>query len=63
MEDGLDIGRRGLGNITTKFTKMIICLKSEKLDTNKRLLRRAAVFFPDIKHHFYIPEVVFKIQF
>jgi hypothetical protein len=56
----LNIGRRGLGNIATKFKKVIICFETGKCDVKRRLLRRAGIFFSDNKHHFYISETTFR---
>jgi hypothetical protein len=63
LEDELHIGRKGLGLIATKFNKVIICFITGKYTTNKLLARRAAIYFPDSKHHFYYTEVTFKRQF
>jgi hypothetical protein len=59
----LYIGRRGLGNIVIKFTKVIICFETGKQDINKSLIRHAAAFFPDKNHHFYIRDMEFKHLF
>jgi hypothetical protein len=60
LEDGLYIGRKGLGNIVTNFKKkIIICFLTGKNITHKSLARRAAVFFPDNSHHFYIIDSLF----
>jgi hypothetical protein len=63
LEDGLNIGRKGLGNIATNFKKVITCFETGKRDVNKNLVSRAAVFFPDKKYHFYIRDTAFKLLF
>jgi hypothetical protein len=63
LEDGLYIGRKLLGPIATKFNKVIICFETGKCGVDKNLIRGAPVFFPDVKHHFYIRDIAFKHLF
>jgi hypothetical protein len=60
LEDGLYIGRKGLGPIATKFNKVIIGFITGKYTTKKVLTRRVAIYFPNSRHHFYIGETTFN---
>jgi hypothetical protein len=64
IDNGLYIGRAGLGPIATRFGKLIIYFETGTVFiTNKKqrkLTRRAALFFPDMSHNFYVIEKTFK---
>jgi hypothetical protein len=63
LEDGLYIGRKGLGAIATNFRKIIISFHTARRTVDKVPIRHAAVYFPDSRHHFYISDRVFKNRF
>jgi hypothetical protein len=57
VDNRLFIGRGGLGPIATRFGKLIICFDTGIVFVTKlkqrRLTRRAALFFPNMNHNFY----------
>jgi hypothetical protein len=63
MRDGLYIGRRGLGRIVTKFGKVIIYFETGGASINRELIKRTAIFFPNISYDFYVGETKYKDSF
>jgi hypothetical protein len=66
VDNGLFIEREGLGPIARKFGKMIICFETGTVFVTKskqtKLTRRAALFFPDMNHNFYVIERALKLS-
>jgi hypothetical protein len=67
IDNGLFIGRAGLGPITTIFERLIMCFETGTVlvtkSNQRRLSRRVAVFFPDMNYSFYVIEDKFNMTF
>jgi hypothetical protein len=63
LKDGLFIGGIWLGRIATKFGKLIVCFEAGGNNVKRQLIRRTAVFFPNISYHFYVCETKYKCSF
>jgi hypothetical protein len=64
VDNGLFIGKGGLGSLVIKFGKMIICFETGTVFVRKlkqrRLTRYVVLFFPNMNHNFYVIEKMFK---
>jgi hypothetical protein len=63
VRDELHIVRRGLGPITIKFGKVIICFEIGGANVNKEPARRAPIFFTNTNHHFCPNKTKYKYSF
>jgi hypothetical protein len=63
LQDGLYIGKTGLGPIAIKTGKTIICFETGGVDVNKELVKLTSVFSLNTNHYFYLTKTKYKYSF
>jgi hypothetical protein len=63
LKDGLYIWSTGLGPITSKFGKVIICFETGGVNVNGLFLKLTSVFFLNINHSYYLTKTKYKYPF